>query len=54
MLQPALVGGPRPADPDLPELACVFCGTRRHVIPHRGKGICVDCVREIREMVSGG
>ena len=37
-----------------PERVCVFCGTSEHVIAHRGKGICVDCVREVRALVSGG
>ena len=37
-----------------PELVCVFCGTSGHLIPHRGKGISVDCVREVRALVSGG
>jgi|ACXJ01.1.fsa_nt_gi hypothetical protein len=37
-----------------PDLKCVFCGTREHVLVHRGQGICVDCVREVRELVSGG
>lgn len=55
-LEPALAGlaGEGAPDPDRPPLACVFCGARTHVMRHRGKGICVDCVREIREMVSGG
>jgi transcriptional pleiotropic regulator of transition state genes len=36
----------------LPELTCLFCGTAEHVIPHRGKGICVECAREVRELAS--
>jgi transcriptional pleiotropic regulator of transition state genes len=36
------------------ELCCVFCGAGEHVIPHRGKGICVECIREVREMGSDG
>ena len=35
------------------DLTCVFCGAREHVMPHRGKGICVDCVREVRDLASG-
>ena len=37
-----------------PELTCVFCGTGEHVTPHCGRGICVECVREVRELASGG
>ena len=37
-----------------PELVCVFCGATEHVIAHRGRGICVDCVCEVREIGSGG
>lgn len=37
-----------------PDLRCVFCGTTEHVIPHRGKGLCVDCVHEVCALVSGG
>ncbi len=39
--------------PPRPRVPCVFCGATTHVIRHRGKGICVDCVREIRQLVSG-
>lgn len=34
------------------DVTCVFCGAAEHVIPHRGKGICVDCVREVRDLAS--
>ena len=52
--QPAFAGDGDLRPADHPDLACVFCGTTRHVIPHRGKGICVDCVRDIRDLVSRG
>lgn len=51
---PALAGLDGELPPAEPPLACVFCGTHRHVIPHRGKGICVECVAEIRRLVSPG
>ena len=51
-LEPALAGAGGGTDQSRPALVCVFCGARRHVIPHRGKGICVDCVGEIRRIVS--
>lgn len=47
LLAPALAGdAARFAGP---ERVCVFCGATEHVIPFRGRGICVDCVREVRE-----
>jgi|GEM_PF-5640553 len=51
-LEPAFAGVGGPEDDAPPARACVFCGATRHVIPHRGKGICVDCVAEIRRIVS--
>ncbi len=36
------------------DLACVFCGSTEHVMRFRGKGICVDCVTEVRNLVSAG
>lgn len=33
---------------------CTFCGSRDHVIPFHGKGICVECVQEVREIGSAG
>ena len=35
-------------------LVCAFCGGHEHVIPFHGKGICVDCLREVREIGSAG
>lgn len=30
--------------------ACVFCGTPAVAHQHRGKGVCADCLRELRDM----
>lgn len=47
---PLVADGPEPDQVE--PLRCVFCGTARHVIPLHHKGICVDCVREVIELVS--
>lgn len=53
-LEPALAGTAGSPDRPAATRTCVFCGATRHVIPHRGKGICVECVAEIRRLVSPG
>lgn len=30
-----------------PRSACVFCGSTRSVLEHRGRGVCHDCVAEL-------
>ena len=40
--------------PGRADLTCVFCGSTEHVMRFHGKGICVDCVTEVRNLVSAG
>ena len=30
-----------------PRSVCVFCGSTRSVLEHRGQGVCHDCVNEL-------
>lgn len=33
------------------EPACVFCGEAKDVINHKGKNICVSCIKDLTEVV---
>lgn len=35
-----------------PRSACVFCGSTRSVLEHRGRGVCHDCVAELATTAS--
>lgn len=37
-----------------PNVTCTFCGSHEHVIAFHGKAICVECIRQVRELASGG
>ena len=30
-----------------PRSACVFCGSTRALVEHKGRGVCRDCVNEL-------
>jgi transcriptional pleiotropic regulator of transition state genes len=35
-----------------PRDACVFCGSTRSVVEHKGRGVCRDCVQELATAAS--
>ncbi|MFD3260858.1 AbrB/MazE/SpoVT family DNA-binding domain-containing protein [Paenibacillus lentus] len=32
---------------------CLFCGADKHLIRHRGRFVCVQCIRDMVQMVEG-
>lgn len=31
------------------EPACIFCGSTRKLVAYRGKNLCAECIRDIKE-----